>query len=335
MTPIPSRPGAGHPQGFLALALSSLLFASAIPRVVADSTLPAAEAPSSAATALPAAAAPVASVFEPGDTVRVSMVEDPQITFDGAVSVMGTVPLPYLREFRIAGLTPAAAEAALSQALCKDLYQTATVSVALIAKPPQPPKPPGKVYAYGAITKPGVVELPPNGEITAMQLVSEIGGLTSWAAPQKAYIMREKGPGQSAEKIPVDLAAVFSDTAPTAVVPFRDGDIFFVPGQAGSAGQVMTNDDCQIIIVGEVNAPGIIRFSPGEQRTIMRAIFKAAGFSKFAKDKAVRLIRYGEDGSRSEQTINVSEIIDGGFLDKDVVLLPGDMIIVPQKIINF
>ncbi len=272
------------------------------------------------------------STFAPGDTVRVSMVEDPAITFEGQVSAAGTIPLPFLREFRIAGMTPEAAEKALSEALCKDLYQTATVSVALLSKVP---KPPGKVYAYGAITKPGVVELPPSGEMTIMQLISEIGGLTSWAAPRKAYILRGNGSGQPPERIPVDLTAIFADTAPTALVSFRDGDILFVPGQAGGPGQVMTNDDCQVIIVGEVNAPGIVRFSPGEQRTIMRAVFKAAGFTKFAKDKAVRLIRYGEDGQRTEQTVNVSEIIDQGYLDKDVSLLPGDMIIVPQKVINF
>jgi len=281
---------------------------------------------------LRAAEEPPPAAFGPGDTVRVSMVEDPEVTFEGAVSAAGTIPLPYLREFRIAGLTREAAERALSEALCQSLYQKATVSVALITKAP---KAPGKVYAYGAITKPGVVELPATGEITAMQLVSEIGGLTSWAAPQKAYIMRQTTPGQPAEKIPLDLTAVFSDAAPATIVPLRDGDVFFVPGQAGTAGQVMTSDDCQIVIVGEVNAPGIVRFSPGEQRTIMRAIFKAAGFTKFAKDKGVRLIRYAGDGSRKEQTVNVSEIIDGGFLDKDVELLPGDMIIVPQKALNF
>lgn len=274
-------------------------------------------------------------VFAPGDTVRVSMVEDAEVAFEGAVSVAGTIPLPYLREFHIAGMTREAAERAISEALCKDLYQKASVSVALIAKRAEPPKPPGKVYAYGAITKPGVVELPPAGELTAMQLVSEIGGLTSWAAPQKAYIIRQSYSDAPAEKIPVDLTVVFSGEAPTKVVPFRDGDVFFVPGQAGSASQVVTSDDCQVIVVGEVNAPGIIRFAPGEQRTMMRAIFKAGGFSKFAKDKGVRLIRYGGDGSRTEQTINVSQVIDEGYLDKDVELLPGDMIIVPQKAINF
>jgi protein involved in polysaccharide export with SLBB domain len=257
------------------------------------------------------------------------MAEDAEISFDGAVSTAGTIPLPYLREFRIAGMTSAAAEAALSQALCKDLYQKASISVALIRKAP------GKVYVYGAIKSPGVVELPPQGEMSVMQLVSEMGGLTSWAAPAKAYIMRQNESAGTAERVPVDLMAVFSDAAVTARVPMRNGDVFFVPGQDGASHQVMTSDDCQVVIVGEINAPGIVRFSPGEQRTLMRAIFKAGGFSKFAKSKSVRLIRYGADGSRKEEKVDASEIIDNGFLDKDVNLLPGDMIIVPQKVVNF
>jgi polysaccharide export outer membrane protein len=108
-----------------------------------------------------------------------------------------------------------------------------------------------------------------------------------------------------------------------------------VPGIDGSTQQVMTTDESEVIVVGEVNAPGIILFAPGEQRTVMRAIFKSGGFTKFAKSKEVRLIRYGKDGSRSEQTINVSAVIDDGFLDQDVDLLPGDMLIVPQKMLNF
>jgi polysaccharide export outer membrane protein len=269
------------------------------------------------------------SVFSPGDTVRVSMAEDAEVTFEGPVSSAGTIPLLYLREFRIAGLTREAAEAALSQALCKDLYQKASISVALISKAP------GKVYVYGAIKTPGVVALPAQGEMTVMQLVSEMGGLTSWAAPAKAYILRQNEAAGTSERIPVDLMAVFGDAAVTARVPMRNGDVFFVPGQDGASSQVMTNDDCQVVIVGEVNAPGIVRFAPGEQRTLMRAIFKAAGFTKFAKDKSVRLIRYGADGSRKEEKVDVSVIIDDGFLDKDVSLLPGDMIIVPQKMVNF
>ncbi|MBN2451320.1 MAG: SLBB domain-containing protein [Lentisphaeria bacterium] len=269
-------------------------------------------------------------VLNPGDAVRITMVQDPDVMFEGEVSVMGTVVLPYLREFRLAGLTSEQAAKALSEAYCRELYQEATLSVVLLRKAP------GKVYVYGAIKQPGVVALPPTGEITAMQLISEMGGLTSWAAPERAYILRQPDVAKPAERIPLDLTEVFAEGGLGRVlVPLRNGDVFFVPGMDGGARQIMTNDDCQIVVVGEVNAPGIVRFAPGEQRTVMRAIFKAAGFSKFAKSTQVRLIRYGKDGNRSEEKINVSEIIDDGMLHKDVELSPGDMLIVPQKLINF
>jgi len=112
-------------------------------------------------------------------------------------------------------------------------------------------------------------------------------------------------------------------------------DVLFVPGLSGDTKGIMTTDQCEIIVVGEVRASGIITFAPGEQRTLMRAIFKAGGFSKFANDKAVRLIRYGKDNKRTEQKVNAAVVMDDGFLEKDIELRPGDMVIVPQKMINF
>ena len=41
----------------------------------------------------------------PGDLVRISMKEDPEVTFEGEISVAGTVPVPYLGEFQVAGHT--------------------------------------------------------------------------------------------------------------------------------------------------------------------------------------------------------------------------------------
>ena len=81
--------------------------------------------------------------------------------------------------------------------------------------------------------------------------------------------------------------------------------------------------------------PSIIQFAPGEQRTLMRAIFKAGGFNKFAKSKEVRLIRYEKNKERIDKIYNVSKIIEEGYLNEDVELKPGDMVIVPQKMINF
>ena len=315
-----------------------------------------------------------------GDEVRVIMLEDPEVAFEGSVSAAGTIPIPYLGEFQLAGLTQAGAARGLEKALCETLYQKATITIILVKKAA------GKIYVYGAVNRPGVVQLPESGSLSVLQLISEVDGLTSWAAPEDAYIMRRGATEKDTRRVPVDLTRLFGVALPPAQeapdgageagesttgetsegqpgpkpeagepatqttekqpnhlallaeradVQMQPDDILFVPALNGDTGQVITADVCQVIVVGEVLQAGMISFAPGEQRTVMRAIFKAGGLGKFAKSKAVRLIRYGKNNTRTEQTINVAEIVEEGFLDKDVDLVPGDMLIVPQKLVSF
>ena len=69
--------------------------------------------------------------------------------------------------------------------------------------------------------------------------------------------------------------------------------------------------------------------------TLLRAVFKAGSFTRFAKKDKVRLIRYGQAGTREVTVVDVERIVDEGFLDEDVELQAGDMIIVDEKRINF
>ena len=268
-------------------------------------------------------------ILNPGDLIRVRMEEDATVGFEGLVSASGTIPIPYIGEVYVAGKSPEDAAKSVSAALAKDIYQKASISITLVTKAP------GKVYVYGAVRKPGVVSMPPIGNLTVMQLLSYVDGLTSWASAEDAYILRRTKPSVPPEKIKVNLTQIMANYVPMSDtdIVLQPDDVFCVPGMNG--GLSFSVDTCEVIAVGEVNAPGIVYFSPGEQRTLMRAIFKSGGFNKFAKSKAVRLIRYGKNKERSEQTINASRIIDEGFLDEDVELKPGDMLIVPQKIINF
>jgi len=302
----------------------------------APATTPAAPAGGGAAGAIPdkPANTPVAQesredTFSIGDLIRIRMDEDPTIAFEGAISAAGTVPVPYVGEFLIANLTQAQAAKALAEAVRKDLYQQATFTVTLITKAP------GKIYVYGAVRRPGMVDIPPLGNLTVMQVLSYVDGLTSWAAPEDTYILRRTKRGEPPQRIPLNLTEIFANYTPLndADVALQVDDVLCVPGVDGKLN--FSADTCEIIIVGEIGSPGIIYFAPGEQRTLMRAIFKAGGFSKFAKSTAVRLIRYGKNKERTEQVINASRIIDDGYLNEDVELKPGDMLIVPQKIINF
>ena len=305
------------------------------PAAAANATAVPAPAPSTDKKAPVAASAttpvyiPYYESLNPGDLIRVRMEEDLNVGFEGLVSAAGTIPIPYLGEVYVATQSPAEAAKVISDALTKEIYQKASVTVTLVTKAP------GKVYVYGAVRKPGVVQMPPIGTLSVMQLLSYVDGLTSWAAPEESYILRRTKASAPPEKIPVNLTQLMANYVPMSEndIVLQPDDVFCVPGLNGSLS--FSVDSCEVIVVGEVNAPGIVFFSPGEQRTLMRAVFKSGGFNKFAKTKSVRLIRYGKNKERSEQVVNASRVVDEGFLDEDVELKPGDMMIVPQKIINF
>ncbi len=266
-----------------------------------------------------------------GDIVRVMVLEDPNVAYEGAVSVGGTVPIPYYGEFQIAGMTQSAAAKKLEAELSQGLYQSATVSVTLISRGP------GTVYVYGAVQNPGGISVPKYGNLTILRVLLLCGGLTGWAAPEDTFIMRQNRRTDTVERINVNLSEVFATALPFSEtdVPLLDGDIVCVPGLNGELYQFMSQDDREVILVGEVGRPGIVSFRPGELRTVMRAIFKAGGFSQFAKKDAIRIIRYNRDNTRSELVVDAEEIMEKGYLHKDIELQPGDMLIVPQKRVNF
>lgn len=270
--------------------------------------------------------------FQPGDEVRLALREDADVAFVGPVSATGTVAIPYLGEFILAGKTATEATTALQTALCKDLYETAHISVVLVRRAP------GQVYVYGAVKQPGFIGLPDLGELTVMQVVSRVGGLTSWADADNSYLLRKR-PNGSRERITVELTKLFNllpDADTGDPMQLQDGDVLCVPGKVATGTEFISNDPIQVFVVGEVVTPGIVTFEPGEQATLIRAIFKAGGFSKFAKAHNVRLIKNADSPEeREEMIVDADGILEEGRIDQDVSLDPGAMIIVPQKMLNF
>ena len=264
----------------------------------------------------------------PGDRIRVVMREDPDVTYFGEVTAVGTIPVPYLGEFAVAGMTQEQAEAALEAELTRELYNKATVAITLVKKAL------GRVYIYGAVKQPGTVEIPDVGGLTVLQLITHIGGLSRWAAPEDAFLLRRNRMGEPRERVPLALDDLFASVVPNSEkdVMLRPNDIVCIPGRSGGLFDFLSVEDAEVFVVGQVkNEESIVYFAPGERRTLFRAIIKAGGFSKFAKTNAVRIVRYGAEGAREEIEVDASAIVEHGEMEEDVELQQGDMIIVPQR----
>lgn len=85
-------------------------------------------------------------------------------------------------------------------------------------------------------------------------------------------------------------------------------------------------------VLGAVNQPGSIAFTPEQQMGLVEAIARAGGHARIADLKRVRLSRPRADGSTETLTINVDDIMKGSSNDR-WLLQKGDVIFVPERIL--
>ena len=94
-----------------------------------------------------------------------------------------------------------------------------------------------------------------------------------------------------------------------------------------------------VYIWGQVHTQGALNIMVNENLTAGQAIMRAGGFADFANESKVKVIRNstGSNAGKEPQTINLdmAQILEKGKTDKDIVLQPGDLIIVPSRLINF
>jgi polysaccharide export outer membrane protein len=90
----------------------------------------------------------------------------------------------------------------------------------------------------------------------------------------------------------------------------------------------------KVYVTGQVRNKGGYEIPAGETLTVGKAILNAGGFSDFSDKKHVRLIRSTPSGKQSF-VINVQNVWEKAGIEEDLVVQPGDLIVVPARLVNF
>lgn len=93
----------------------------------------------------------------------------------------------------------------------------------------------------------------------------------------------------------------------------------------------------KVYLVGKVRAPGPQELPMDEPLTLSKAIMRAGGFAEFADEAHVKLTRRAtyEGTEKIQFEVNVRDIQKKGQVDKDMVLLPEDLIYIPSRLMSF
>ena len=178
--------------------------------------------------ALSVTAAP-AQTLKPGDTLSITVLQDPKLDRAVTVDPSGEVAFPLAGHIRARGLTPEKLERILTEKLkanYKDDHLDVTVAVANAPKdiPEEDLKP--KIFVVGEVLRPGPYVVRQN--ITLMQAISLAGGIGPYAAKRRIQVRRRAASGGESA-FTFDYSAYEAGADVDGNIVLRAGDVIMVP----------------------------------------------------------------------------------------------------------
>lgn len=83
----------------------------------------------------------------------------------------------------------------------------------------------------------------------------------------------------------------------------------------------------QVYLMGEVMKPGMVPMTAG--MTVLQALASGGGFSQYADLKKIYVLRREKNGSQVRIPFNYKDVIKGRNGEQNIVLQPGDTVVVP------
>jgi polysaccharide export outer membrane protein len=136
------------------------------------------------------------------------------------VSQTGSISFPLVGEVKVGGLTVPEAEDAIARKLHE--YLRAPQVTIFIKEYGNK-----KVFVFGQVQKPGAIELPTETSMTVLEAVSQAGGFTRIAAPDRTRVIRLVN-GKS-KTFTIEVSAITKGGQKDKDMELKPNDIVYVP----------------------------------------------------------------------------------------------------------
>ena len=208
----------------------------------------------------------------PGDTIRILVFRNPDLTLETRVSEGGTITFPLVGSIEIGGLTISAAETKIGDSLREGGFlQQPQVNITLLQIRGS------QVVVLGQIGRPGRYPL----ETVRMRLtdiLAQAGGTTAGA---DTIIVTGNRGGKPFHR-EIDVAGIFLDKQSANDIMMSGGDIIYVHRPA------------VYYVYGEVQRPGSFRVE--RRMFVMQALAQAGGVTLRGTVRGMRLYRRNAEG---------------------------------------
>jgi len=186
------------------------------------------------ATALVASVAQANYQIRAGDTLRVEVLEDATLNRDVLVLPDGRISFPLAGTVRAGGMSVGQVERAITQRIAPNFATEPNVFVSVIGIPERLPRTRAPeepetilVYIVGEVGSPGPKPVLPG--TTVLQLLSQAGGFTQFAATKRLQLRRKDASTGRQQLYQINYRALSRGAQLTSDLTLREGDVLLVP----------------------------------------------------------------------------------------------------------
>lgn len=253
-------------------------------------------------------------VLVPGDLVRISVHQQPDLDLETRIPDNGMISYPLIGPVQAAGRSSTVLEQTIRQKLAADYLQSPSVTVMVKEYMKR------KVFVVGGVTKPDGYELAPDSRMTVLQLVAAAGGFTDRASKDLVQVVRRQANGERTVMrfSLTEVERLLAQGKADADLDLWPDDLVVVPASLRVA-----------YVLGQVNKPGTIDLPTNTKVTVSMAVASAGSYTKFASTGSLQVLRHAQTGVRT-LVVDLDAILDGRG-DMDIEVQPGDVIWVPER----
>jgi len=228
-------------------------------------------------------------IIGPGDTLRISVYQNPDLTLETRINESGNISYPLLGNVKLGGQSIAQAEKVIADGLLKgNFLKQPQVSLQLLQVRGN------QASVLGMVNRPGRYPI----EVTGLRL-SELLAIAGGIAPTGSDTLTLTGVrGGKQYRKQIDIGRLLSTGSIDDDPIITNGDSVYVDRMP------------MVYVYGQVQRPGSMRVERG--MTVMQVLANGGGLTLRGTEKNIKLHRRGPDGKVVEKETSLNELVTEG-----------------------
>lgn len=160
-------------------------------------------------------------VLKPSDIVQIQVYKEKDLDKTVRIEGDGTISLALIGKVKVSNMTVGEAQSLVTDLYNRDYLVDPQISLLVVNFSPK------IVRILGSVNRPGVVQIPPDRDLTLTEAIAGVNGISRLGNPRAITIKRVEGDGRP-RQMEVNFSRILTEPD-TKDVLLKEGDVIWVP----------------------------------------------------------------------------------------------------------